>query len=252
MRKKTSVIWTISKCDLEQIISKNNTYSAILKQLNYTVRGGAFRMLKERIANDGIDDSHLHKAGSQIIFAQQFNRIPDEDVFVENSTYTNGQLLKKRLLNLGILHKCSECGIEDEWNGKRLSLQLDHINGARNDNRLQNLRILCPNCHSQTETFAGKRLNKTNVKLRGKVEHKGKTVSIRQKQFFESQTGKPKNHLRRVIRPTKEELERLLWEMPTTSIAQKYNVSDVAVGKWAKSYNIPKPPRGYWAKQISP
>lgn len=65
--------------------------------------------------------------------------------------------LKKRLIDENLLeNKCSECGISGEWNGKELTLQLDHINGINNDNSLENLRILCPNCHSQTNTYAGK------------------------------------------------------------------------------------------------
>ena len=68
--------------------------------------------------------------------------------------------VKRRLLDAGILRNaCDECGIA-EWRGKFLSIQLDHRNGIRDDNRLENLRMLCPNCHSQTETF-GSRIRKT-------------------------------------------------------------------------------------------
>lgn len=64
--------------------------------------------------------------------------------------------LKQRLISEGIKqNKCEECGIE-EWNGKSLTCQLDHVNGISTDHRLENLRILCPNCHSQTDTFCGK------------------------------------------------------------------------------------------------
>ena len=65
--------------------------------------------------------------------------------------------LKLRLFTDGYKEiKCEECGIEDKWNGKDIVLELDHINGDKYDNRLENLRILCPNCHSQTETFRGR------------------------------------------------------------------------------------------------
>ena len=64
--------------------------------------------------------------------------------------------LKERLVKEGILeYKCAECGIS-KWNNKPLSLHLDHINGINNDHRIENLRFLCPNCHSQTDTYAGK------------------------------------------------------------------------------------------------
>jgi hypothetical protein len=82
-------------------------------------------------------------------------------LFVENSTasrdYIKGLIIKHNL----IIYKCSECVLKNEWNGKILNLQLDHINGMRNDNRLQNLRFLCPNCHTQTETWCSKNKNIT-------------------------------------------------------------------------------------------
>jgi 5-methylcytosine-specific restriction endonuclease McrA len=72
--------------------------------------------------------------------------------------------IKRRLLDAGILKNvCDECGIS-EWRGKRLAIQIDHVNGIRDDHRLENLRMLCPNCHSQTETFAAR--NRLRPKLR--------------------------------------------------------------------------------------
>ena len=72
--------------------------------------------------------------------------------------------IKRRLLELGLLKEsCSCCGVA-EWLGKPLSIHIDHINGMKDDWRLENLRMLCPNCHSQTATFSGR-----NVKRRGRV-----------------------------------------------------------------------------------
>lgn len=87
-------------------------------------------------------------------------RFDNSVVFVENSSYPRHRLKFRIIEGNMIPHKC-ECGIGSEWNGKKLSLQLDHKNGINNDNRIVNLRFLCPNCHSQQMTYAGK--NKKNV-----------------------------------------------------------------------------------------
>ena len=69
--------------------------------------------------------------------------------------------LRSRLIKEGFKeYKCEECGI-DEWNGKKISLELDHISGNRLDNSLENLKLLCPNCHSQTHTFRGRNISKS-------------------------------------------------------------------------------------------
>lgn len=85
-----------------------------------------------------------------------FNKISNDDMFVENSLIANYDI-KKRLYSENIKsYKCERCNIS-EYNGEHITLQLHHINGINNDNRLDNLQILCPNCHSQTANYAGKR-----------------------------------------------------------------------------------------------
>jgi hypothetical protein len=91
--------------------------------------------------------------------------ISDELLFVENSKSTR-TTLKKRIISNNILKyccsnkACSLFSIENPvWAGQIIVLHLDHINGVRNDNRIENLRFLCPNCHSQTETYCGKNIN---------------------------------------------------------------------------------------------
>ena len=85
------------------------------------------------------------------------------NILVINSTYSRTNL-KPRLISENILeYKCIECGNTGEWNGKPITLQLDHVNGVYNDNRVENLRFLCPNCHSQTDTFRSKNKSKKNL-----------------------------------------------------------------------------------------
>ena len=89
----------------------------------------------------------------------EYNRqrqIPMEKILVQDSTYARHNL-KRRIIQENLIHyKCSCCGLGDSWNGEKLVLQLDHINGVNNDHRLENLRFVCPNCHSQQETYAAK------------------------------------------------------------------------------------------------
>lgn len=83
------------------------------------------------------------------------SKLTSDEVFIKGSKVSNNTV-KARLRELNLEFKCKECGVGEEWNGKPLSLQLEHVNGLSTDNRIENLVLLCPNCHSQTETFSGR------------------------------------------------------------------------------------------------
>jgi len=92
-----------------------------------------------------------------------FSKYNKDEIFIENSNVKREQikniLIKENLME----YTCSDCGNSGIWNNKVINLQLDHINGIRDDNRLSNLRFLCPNCHSQTETFCTKNSNSKKI-----------------------------------------------------------------------------------------
>ena len=91
--------------------------------------------------------------------------ISNDDWFVENST-RGGSMIKKRIIDLNLIpYECNHCDVKDSWNGNTINLHLDHINGDNRDNRLDNLRFLCPNCHSQTDTYCGKGINNGRMKV---------------------------------------------------------------------------------------
>lgn len=157
--------WTEQQ--LTEAVKSSKSYREVLKKLGLKLSGGTQANIKIHVEKLNLDTNHFtgrgwctgdfHKKLCQKL------RIPTEEILVNNSTYTSTYRLKKRLVKENVLvDVCEICGIGPEWNGKHLSLQLDHKNGKRADNRLINLRIVCPNCHSQTESFAGKNKKKAN------------------------------------------------------------------------------------------
>lgn len=148
---------SIDVCKLKEIVDESYNITEVLRKIGYTnPRAKSTRdRLKRILEENNIDTSHLDQYRGRKN-ASHNQKYSIEELLVENSHYSRSAL-KSRLINEGLLeYKCVKCGNTGEWMGKKLVLQLDHRNGISNDNRLDNLRILCPNCHSQTNTFSGK------------------------------------------------------------------------------------------------
>ena len=106
----------------------------------------------------------------------RLGRKSNEEVFVENSTYPRHKI-KDRIIKQGLLeYKCCECGNTGSWNGKKLVLQLDHINGKNDDHRLENLDFVCPNCHTQTDTFCAKNHNNSKRNTNFRLYYKNRNM----------------------------------------------------------------------------
>lgn len=142
---------------LGDAVRDSATVHDVLRALGYNPSGGMFRAVTAHIRVLGLDTSHF--VGQRWSKGRRFPGryvMPLEEILVENSTYGSIGKLRRRLVAAGLkTARCEHCGL-DSWRGEPLPLALDHINGIHNDNRLENLRILCPNCHALTDTWCGR------------------------------------------------------------------------------------------------
>ena len=134
---------------IRNAIESSSSIKRAIEKIGAHPNSKSYRRFHEACASMGIDFSFPNKFKT--------TKFTPESVLHENFPKRRNVLVKKIVIENGFLdNECSICKLGPEWNGVKLVLQLDHINGIYNDNRIENLRILCPNCHSQTATYAGK------------------------------------------------------------------------------------------------
>lgn len=144
---------------LEPLAKKSSSVCDLMRRLGFKkFSGGSHLHLSRRLKDLGIDASHFtgraHRRGKS-----DPKRKGPKDIFRlrQEGPRARHSLLKRALVESGVEHKCSSCGLSPEWEGNPLTLQVDHVDGNFLDDRKKNLRFLCPNCHSQTETFSKRR-----------------------------------------------------------------------------------------------
>jgi Zn finger protein HypA/HybF involved in hydrogenase expression len=156
----TRITHRYSKDNMEPIVNESKSLKEVLEKMGLKAAGGNYQVIKDYISKYEFSIEHFEtiKEKNERTGFKTIEKTL-ESILVENSSYSR-QPLKIRLIKEKLLeYKCVSCGNTGEWNGKPISLQLDHENGINNDNRIENLRFLCPNCHSQTPTYAGKNKN---------------------------------------------------------------------------------------------
>ena len=226
--KDRSIRETISDVTLISTCQKQTSAVNVFKVIGLSLSGSNFRWIKEKIKQLNINTKHWAEAKKkQTQKAIKFNTIPIEEILVENSDYLSNSSLKKRLLKENLLnYKCYECGIST-WRGKELSLHLEHKNGTPNDNRIENLELLCPNCHSQTKTFAGRNARKGEPQATCPKCNK----NICSTSMF-CNSCSPRET--KINWPDNNELLKMVQETNYTQTAKKLGVSDNAIRKRLK------------------
>lgn len=147
-------IYKLSDEQFVALIKNSSNISEVLFKLGYSIKGNSwgYSQIKRRMLELKLQQYDFKgKSPSK----DHITNIKQDDILKENCKHQRSVLRRFVLKNNLIPYKCAICGCT-EWNGKTLSLELDHINGINNDNRLSNLRFLCPNCHSQTTTYGSR------------------------------------------------------------------------------------------------
>ena len=221
-----SIVYSYSKDDFAKIVANSTNYAECMRNLGYTsISSKSVALLKQRIKEDNLSTEHF-----QMNIRPRITRT-EENVFCENSTADQSTLRKFYKQKYPPEH-CSICNCINEWNGKTLNLILDHINGNNKDDRLENLRWVCPNCNSQLETTNARNPyhKKYYCQDCGKLISNGSTYCIECAHKYQQI----------VERPDRETLKQLIRNIPFTTIAKQYgNVSDNAIRKWCIAVGLP-------------
>ena len=249
--------------EFAKFVKESFSIAHLLRTMQLVPIGGNYKTIHKRIKRLTLDTSHF----TGMLWSKGKKTGPKRNIedYLSNKFPISSYLLKKRIVSEGLLpDECHFCKIS-EWQGKPISLELDHIDGNSEDNSLENLRILCPNCHSQTPTFRGRNKKAPIISEEQKVA-KGKRLykarykkdkvrsdcPVCHKEVFDrtycsmkcyrTVIGKTESskayqaRSRKVVRPSKEELLKMLEAMSFSAVGRHFSVSDNAIRKWLKQY----------------
>jgi hypothetical protein len=203
--------------------------------------GGAYRVLNKYAARWEIPTDHFDPYAANR--GPRPGRVPLGEILVEGSTFSRGYL-KKRLYEAGVKQAlCELCGQGELWRGERMAMILDHINGVANDHRLENLRIVCPNCAATLDTHCarGRRIRRAEQNcLRCGIAFLPKSATqrycSRECGSRWDRSGIPRPATRRVERPPYAQLLREVRALGYCATGRRYGVTDNAIRKWLRSY----------------
>lgn len=203
-----------------------------LLKMGLRAAGGNYAVLHKYIAQYGISVMHFDKDVGRKRAALT-RQTPLNSLLTKKSKYSRTHL-KERLYKIGLKTPICEmpgCGQGEIWNGRKMSLILDHVNGVHDDNRIENLRIVCPNCNATLDTHCGKN---TPEMVAAKVAEREVAKPIIKAGWMQKmiENGAKKRKVKE--RPTREALQKMVDEQGYSAVGRTYGVSDNAIRKWLK------------------
>lgn len=218
---------------IAEAVKNNISIAGVLRSLNRAYVGTNYRFIRRKILQLSLDSSHFkgmaHGSSPQ-------RRVPWDKILVAQSSHHIDVKRKQRLIAEGYLrNECYVCSTPPVWRGIPLNLIIDHINGIHSDNRLENLRLLCPNCNSQTETYCG-RNNRKYKYGRKKPCPLCQHPILRQSRTCHSCRSSFDVKPTKIIWPPPKEVIAMVRASPITKVAKCLGVSDNAIRKFLKRH----------------
>ncbi len=216
--------------EFKQIVEASASIADVLRTLQRARSGASYDWVRKGVTRLGLDVSHWGVNRQTLVR----ELIPWSKVLVKNSPYRIITGRKKRLIREGLLeNRCAVCGHDPEWEGKSLTLVLDHINGNRSDHRLENLRLVCPNCDSQLLTFCGRNIVITKTPTFCVC---GTEIGKRSTQCRSCAAKEVNKEREKIDWPSTDELRRMVGQTSYLAVGRHLGVSDNAVRKRLRNH----------------